>query len=227
MENTNSNTIGLLGGTFDPIHKGHLHIALQAYETLPLSQIAFIPSYQPVHKLTPSVSSADRLSMVSQAITPYPMFGLELCEIKAQSPCYTIDTLRHLYHLNQERPLCFLVGMDALSQLTQWHHWQALTDYAHWAVLSRPGYENQLSEYDSTLQSWLSERLTQDKTAITRTITQNHKGVVLFQSINPCSISATQIRAQLAADQSCKKDLPSRVCQYILEHQLYRTKKGV
>lgn len=221
-EHAHSDAIGLLGGTFDPIHKGHLHIALQAYQNLPLSQIAFMPCYQPVHKHAGAESAAHRLAMLSKAITPYPMLTSELCEIKSKTPCYTIDTLAHLYQRDSTQPLCFLVGMDALCQLTRWHRWQALTDYAHWVILSRPGYERALSEYDNTLQSWLTARLTQNKAAITRPITEGNPGVVLFQTISPCSVSASHIRAQLATGQSCEKDLPSDVWQYILEHKLYK-----
>jgi nicotinate-nucleotide adenylyltransferase len=218
---TKRNVIGLLGGTFDPVHNGHLHIALKAYEDLPLSSVKFLPAYKPVHKPKPVASSEERVEMLALAIQPYPQFSLELCEIQAQKPCYTVDTLKHLHMQYTDNPLCLLAGMDIFLQLDQWHRWQDLSSYAHIVVLARADYTLP-SHLNSVVERFLEKRKTTEKADIQQVITPSTPGKILFHTIPLYPLSAEAIRKRLYAGESCKEDLPLSVYNYILEHHLYK-----
>lgn len=216
-----NHAIGLLGGTFDPVHNGHLHIALNAYETLPLVSVKLLPSYKPVHKPKPSATSEERVDMLRLAIQPYPMFSLELCEIQTQKPCYTVDTLKYLHSQYADNPLCLLVGMDIFLQLDQWHRWQDLTSYAHIVVLSRAGYTLP-RQINPAISCFLQRQETHETVSIQQPITASKPGKVLFHAISLYPVSAEAIRKRLYEGESCKEDLPLAVHDYILEHHLYK-----
>ncbi|MCD6055162.1 MAG: nicotinic acid mononucleotide adenylyltransferase [Gammaproteobacteria bacterium] len=218
---TDRNVIGLLGGTFDPVHNGHLHIALNAYKSLPLASVKLLPSYKPVHKPKPSATSEERVDMLRLAIQPYSMFSLELCEIQARKPCYTVDTLKYLHSQYADNPLCLLVGMDIFLQLDQWHRWQDLTSHAHIVVLSRAGYTLP-SHINPAISCFLQRQETHETVSIQQPITASKPGKVLFHAISLYPLSAEAIRKRLYEGESCKEDLPLPVHDYILEHHLYK-----
>lgn len=214
-------TIGILGGTFDPIHNGHLHIALQAQQTLPLHEVQLLPCYQPIHKRSALASAKARVALLQLALQAQPTLSINLTEIQHQCACYTVDTLRELYTPNQS--ICFLIGMDAWLNLTSWDRWSQLTDYAHLVVCARPGYTQQ-SAYADDIATWLSSRLTDNPMALTRTVSSSQPGHVLFHSMTDYPIAASTLRQRIHAGEDCQQHLPSAVWGYILDHHLYHHK---
>ncbi|OGT06369.1 MAG: nicotinate (nicotinamide) nucleotide adenylyltransferase [Gammaproteobacteria bacterium GWF2_41_13] len=137
MTKPQTQPIGILGGTFDPIHQGHLQIALIALQQLHLQKIHFIPCFQPPHRNQPIASPNDRLAMVKLAIGNNTAFNADDREIKRGNISYTIDTLKSLRQDYPDTPLCLIIGTDAFQELQQWHHWKELIDYAHLVVMYR------------------------------------------------------------------------------------------
>jgi len=133
--------IGLLGGTFDPVHLGHLDVAHAALRLLPLDRVVFIPSHVPPHRAFPNASGAERLAMVSLAIQDEPRFEASTIELDAAGPSYTAVTIdRFIAGGTPADGLCFIAGADAFSTVTTWHDYPALLDRCHFAVVSRPGF---------------------------------------------------------------------------------------
>ena len=140
--------IGILGGTFDPIHYGHLTPAREAMQALGLEHIRLMPNHIPPHRPQPVASSEQRLAMVTLAASEFGGFQVDDRELRRQSPSFTFDTLRQLRHELPDTPICFLIGMDSLLSLPTWHRWQELTDYAHLVVSVRPGWpRNMVTSY--------------------------------------------------------------------------------
>src|SRR5476651_2279340 len=133
--------IGILGGTFDPIHFGHLRMALELYQALDLAEVRLIPCYQPVHRKQPVATPEQRLAMVHKAIDREPALQVDACEIERQGPSYTIDTLITLHERLPNTPLCIFMGIDALLNFPSWHKWEAILQLAHLVVAHRPHYQ--------------------------------------------------------------------------------------
>ena len=132
--------IGVFGGTFDPIHFGHLRLAEEMAEGLGLSQVRFIPAGQPPHRGAPRTAASHRLEMVRRAIAGNPRFEVDAREVQRPDPSYTVDTLTALRaELGNEQPLWLLLGADAFSGLPSWHQWRQLFELANIVVAARPG----------------------------------------------------------------------------------------
>lgn len=210
--------IGILGGTFDPVHNGHVHIAHSIQQALSLKQVQFLPCYQPVHKGKSQANSQQRVAMLQLALQVNPAFSVNLIEVDSQQPRYTINTLRKLYDPNQ--PLCFLLGMDSWCQLTTWKAWSQLTDYAHLVVCARPGYVAQQDNND-IINAWMQSRLTEDSRMLRRVATQQKPGHVLFYLTTNQAIDSRDLRQRIQNGENCQPYLPSAVWDYILTHRLY------
>lgn len=131
--------LGLFGGTFDPVHLGHLRLAEEAREALGLASVRWIPAGQPPHRGAPRLSGAHRLAMVRLAVAGNPAFQVDGAEVESPGPSYTVTTLERLRReLGPEQPLVLLLGADAFAGLPGWHRWQALLGLAHLVVLHRP-----------------------------------------------------------------------------------------
>lgn len=137
--------LGILGGTFDPVHNAHLRLAEEAMSQLRLSGILWIPSGTPPHRSPPVAPAADRLAMVRLAVSGRPSWAVDDAEVMANAPSYTIHTLERLVSLRSE-PLVLLMGADAFLGFTAWHRWQDILKLARIAVASRPGYAPQVPE---------------------------------------------------------------------------------
>jgi len=136
-----SKPIGLLGGTFDPIHYGHLRLAEELAEALNIGQVRFIPAGHPPHRGQPRAAAPHRLEMARRAVADNPRFLLDTREIDKTGPCYSVDTLAALRaELPPATSLVLFMGGDAFLGLTTWHEWRRLFDLAHIAVAHRPGY---------------------------------------------------------------------------------------
>jgi nicotinate-nucleotide adenylyltransferase len=133
--------IGLFGGAFDPIHQGHLHIALLAWQKLHLDKVYFIPLHQAVHKSQPVLSPAERLAKIQIAITPYPAFDLDLTDFRRQGPSYAIETVRHFRRNFTASDLYYIIGTDAFEQFFSWKEPEELLSLTRFIVVARPGYD--------------------------------------------------------------------------------------
>lgn len=211
--------IGIFGGTFDPIHYGHLRLAEEMLEQAGLSQIRFIPTGTPPHRDEPQVSAQQRSEMVKLAIAGEPAFVLDEREVKRASKCYAVDTLRELRaELGAAQPLCLLMGGDAFLQLDTWHEWEQLFELAHIVVGYRPGFtlEERIHGAAEALREHYRRRL-----CPTEALAQSPCGGVAELAIPKLEISATDIRRRVAEGRTIRYLLPDAVADYIHQHHLY------
>jgi nicotinate-nucleotide adenylyltransferase len=215
--------IGILGGTFDPIHHGHLRIAQEALEQCDLAQVRFVPCGTPPHRPAPKASAKARWEMVRLALNGHPDFLVDVREVFRTDPCYTVDTLAGLRaELGAKQPLCLILGGDAFLQLHTWHEWQRLFELAHVVVLQRAGCHplgNAMNSADPALQAEYRARLAPGMGAL-------HEapcGAIFVADMPALEISATDIRRRCVEGKSVRYLVPDAVANYIDTHQLYRT----
>lgn len=209
--------VGLLGGTFDPIHNGHLRIALEVLEGQRLAELRWLPCRLPPHRDSPVASPEQRLAMLRQAILGQTGFRIDDRELRREGPSYTVDTLQSLRAELPTTPLCLLIGQDAFAELHRWNRWRQLFELAHLIVLARPGASLELAP---VLRAQLERRRLRGGAGLRQTIA----GGVLFQDVTQLEISATGIRRLLACGRSPRYLLPDSVYTYIRQHGLYRTR---
>ena len=208
--------IGIFGGTFDPIHYGHLRTALELLETLELAQVRFIPCCIPAHRGLPGVTATQRLTLVRLALHNQPKLIADDRELCRPGPSYTEDTLASLREeFGAQVPLCLIVGSDAFRELHTWKNWQHLTDLAHIVVMQRPGVSQNIVP---ELETFIAPRLTEQALELHC----KPAGSVLFQPVTQLNISATLIRNRLAQGKSPRYLLPDAVLDYIHQQALYR-----
>ncbi|MFM2318768.1 MAG: nicotinate-nucleotide adenylyltransferase [Pseudomonadota bacterium] len=203
--------IGIMGGTFDPIHFGHLRTALEIAESCGMEQVRFIPGSVPPHRPQPQASAEQRWAMVKLAIEDEPLFYADRRELERQGHSYTVDTLSSLRaDLGAKIPLAFVLGMDAFLAFRSWHRWQDIMQLAHLVVMSRPGYA-------PDPQDWYGQLLAQTTCELRSTTA----GRVTFLAVTQLDISATAIREACKTKKSVRFLLPDAVNQYIQAHKLY------
>jgi nicotinate-nucleotide adenylyltransferase len=207
--------IGILGGTFDPIHIGHLRPAIEAQAALELAEVRLVPNHIPPHRASPFCSSEQRLAMVRLAAAENPGFVVDEREIRRDKPSYTIDTLIELRQALPDTPICFLMGMDSLLSLPSWHRWQELLNHAHLVVSQRPGWQ---PDYPAEVASLLARHQSQDVADLHR----QRNGHIWLADNLPIELSATRLRALLAAGQDPRYLLPPTVASYIQQQGLYQ-----
>ena len=211
--------VGILGGTFDPIHYGHLRLAEEMLELASLRQILFIPAGTPPHRDQPQVSAQHRSAMVQLAIADQPAFVRDTREIGRVDKCYTVDTLSELRaELGASQPLCLLMGSDAFLELHTWHEWERLFELAHIVVGYRPGFS--LEERIHTAMPAL-RRHYQQRLCTADVLSQKPAGGIAELAIPQLEISATLIRSRVAENRSIRYLLPNAVADYIHQHHLY------
>jgi nicotinate-nucleotide adenylyltransferase len=215
--------IGLLGGTFDPVHNGHLAVANHVMQALKLASIWFIPASQPPHKDGHDdgrkISSfAHRRAMLERAISDYPAYVVSDIEAKRSAPSYSIDTIKIL--LQQRRPqadLYFIIGADAFLEINTWKQYKELPSLVSFVIISRPGYPpDKVGEvisssfsnytYNSTQQIWSAQQC---------------KGLFILQHMEPVPISSTEIRKKVRRGEDIAGLVPEAVEAYIKKHNLY------
>jgi nicotinate-nucleotide adenylyltransferase len=215
--------IGILGGTFDPIHYGHLRLAEEMLELANLREIRFVPAGTPPHRDAPQVSAQHRSAMVRLAIADQPAFVLDDREVERTGKCYTVDTLSELRaELGLDQSLCLLMGGDAFLQLHTWHEWERLFELAHIVVGYRPGYtlEDRIDTATAALRRHYQQRL-----CTAEALSQKPAGGIAELAIPKLEISATLIRSRVAENRSIRYLLPNTVADYIHQHQLYEHAK--
>jgi nicotinate-nucleotide adenylyltransferase len=202
--------IGILGGTFDPIHYGHLRSALELKELFELDHIRLIPCARPVHRNLPTTSALQRLEMLQIATKNQSDFVVDAQELERAGSSYTLYTLEKLRQDYPNQPLLLFVGSDAFNEFTRWFCWRELFDLAHIVVITRP------SATLNPLNDFFKSRLTNDKNQL-----KQLAGRLFFQEITQLAISATAIRGMIATKQNPRFLLPDAVLDYIFKHQLY------
>jgi nicotinate-nucleotide adenylyltransferase len=207
--------IGVLGGTFNPVHYGHLRSALEIVEHLQLAQLRLMPCALPPHREAPACSAVHRAAMVELAVAAEPSLSCDPRELQRPGKSFTIDSLVELrQELGDGHSLCLVMGCDAVLNITSWHRWQELLDWAHVVVIARPGW--QLPDA-GPVANWLRQHRL-----------DNHHGLraraaggITIEELRPLAISSTEIRALLAAGRSARYLLPESVLDYIHTHHLY------
>lgn len=210
----NSAPIGVFGGTFDPIHYGHLRTALELFQRLSLSQVRFIPCAEPPHRDEPRRARNLRLSMVEAAVADEPAFVVDDREFIRKGPSYSVDTLRSLRLDMGTTPICLLMGMDTFLGLPQWYQWQDIFEYAHVVVAHRPGWT---APEAGIVADLLVDRGTDN-------IDRLHamaSGCVLVTAVTQLEVSASDLRASLSAGLDPKFLMPDSVRAIILESGCY------
>jgi nicotinate-nucleotide adenylyltransferase len=192
--------LAIFGGTFDPIHFGHLNAAWEAAELLD-AEVRMMPARVPPHRPAPIASAMQRAAMVHAALRDQSRLVLDTRELDRDGPSYTIDTLQGLRAEEGDRPLVLLLGADAFAGLPSWHRWRELFDVAHVAVLHRPGAS---AELPHELAEMIAERRVPDPTDLRGVVA----GRVIHLQITPLEISATRIRELLQADRDARYLLP-------------------
>ena len=207
--------VGVFGGTYNPIHYGHLRSALELREQLQLAEVRMMPAANPPHRRSPACPAELRAAMVSLAVAEEAGLVCDRRELGREGPSYSIDSLRELRtELGADRSLCLIVGTDAIAELDGWHRWRELIDYAHLVVIARPGWHMPEA---GAVAAWLQEHLT----AEVAILQHRPQGAVLLQKLRPLAISATEIRAMIAAGRSPRYLIPDPVWQYIQDAGLY------
>jgi nicotinate-nucleotide adenylyltransferase len=210
--------IGILGGTFDPVHYGHLRPALEIQQALGLDEVRLVPSHMPPHRPQPHASAQQRLAMLHAAVAGDPAFSVDTREFERAGPSYTLDTLKSLRAELAGTSMCLLIGMDAFRELSSWHRWREILDYAHLVVMTRQGV---LPPERGELADFISLH----KVAEAATLKSRTSGLLLFHTVSQLEISATQIRKLLAGGKRADFLLPDSVLQLIRSEGLYGTGK--
>jgi nicotinate-nucleotide adenylyltransferase len=208
--------IGVYGGTFDPIHKGHVLSADELCQRLALDELRLIPCHQPPHRPQPLASSQQRLAMVELAIAGHASLTVDDRELQREGPSYTVETLKNLREeLGPDVALCWVMGADAFAHLDSWYQWEQLLVLAHIVVLARPGESIPMDcpPYQLLEQQGLVEPAALRETAA---------GKILQQALTPYPVSATAIRQAVASQQPSIDGLSPAVLDYIKQNTLYR-----
>ncbi|MEW5838468.1 MAG: nicotinate-nucleotide adenylyltransferase [Pseudomonadota bacterium] len=203
--------IGILGGTFDPIHLGHLRLAEEVREALDLEQVRFVPAHQPPHRRAPVASAAHRLAMVRRATEDNPHFAVDDREYRRGGASWMVDTCASLREEYGERPLALIMGMDAFNGFTRWREWARILDLVHLAIATRPGSraEDEAAELLAARRRPLAD------------LPRSPGGRIVEVRITALDISATHIRELAAAGRSTRYLLPKPVQDYLAEYGLY------
>ena len=208
--------IALFGGTFDPVHYGHLRCADEARQKLTLEKLYLLPAGTPVHRDVPQASVRQRLDMLQLAREEFPHLMIDDRETRRSGPSYMVETLQELRVSFPDRPLILLIGQDAANLLHTWFHWEQLFELAHIVILTRPATQ---TEYESKLAKQVQSRLETDG----RKLFESKAGKVLHLEVQPIDVSATGIKRIIHSGGSPESMLPAAVLEYITGNRLYLT----
>lgn len=213
-------SIGLLGGTFDPIHYGHLRLAEELAEALEIEQVRLIPAGHPPHRRQPRAAAEHRLEMTRLALAGNPRFVLDAREINKPGPSYSVDTLSALRaELPAATPLVLFMGGDAFLGLPTWHAWRSILDLAHIAVAHRPGFT--AASWEDALPDALRTLLSTHRCESAGDLANKPAGRIFLHTITQLDISASLIRTRALRGKSLRYLMPDSVIAYLNENRLY------
>jgi len=207
-----SESIGILGGTFDPIHYGHLRSAVDVAESFNLSQIRLIPCARPPHREQPQATAEQRLEMLHLAVENNDLFKVDDRELHREGASYTVDTLLSLRQEFPQSPLYLIMGTDAFFHIQSWHRWDELLNLAHIVVMQRSGEAVTMPEQ---LLNWYQNNLAIDET-------KQLAGHIWPITVSQLEISATDIRTKIEQGLNAQFLLPEAVIRYIDKRHLYQ-----
>jgi len=207
------NPLGIFGGTFDPIHYGHLRTAFELLQAVPLAEVRFVPAGNPPHRDAPRCNARNRLAMVEAAVADQPGFTVDARELDRDGPSYTVMTLRELRAEDPGRPLCLIVGMDAFLGLPTWHEWRAILDLAHLVVAHRPGWS---APREGLLADLLAQR-----GATAAELRASQAGRIHVHAVTPLEISSTDLRDLIVAGRDPRYLVPDPVRALIADTGCY------
>lgn len=213
---TPSEPLGIFGGTFDPVHYGHLRCADEARQKLGLKNLSLLPAGKPAHRDQPQATTAQRLEMLALARTEFPWLEIDDRETRRSGPSYTVDTLQELRSSFPERPLLLLIGQDVANDLHSWHRWRTLFDLAHIVILTRPAAH---TAYRPVVAGQVRLRSVADVADLARV----RAGNVLQLEVGPVDVSATDIKNFIRSGRLPVSMLPGAVLDYIVKNRLYLT----
>ena len=217
VQTATHSVIGLMGGTFNPIHYGHLRMAQELAESLHLDEVRFIPAANPPHKPEPKISARHRAAMVQLGIANNPVFRFDDRELRRSGASYTVDTLLSLRdEIGSETSLILLLGSDAFTKLNTWHRWQEIMPLCHIAIVQRP-----LTTANEALPKVLETFLHNHYTENAQELHESPAGWVTMQQITALDISSTAIRDTIQNKHSARYLIPDSIIDYIQSHQLY------
>jgi nicotinate-nucleotide adenylyltransferase len=208
--------IAILGGTFDPIHNGHIETAQETAHWLGLNKLYLLPAHIPPHKTATSASALQREAMVNLVCQQYPLFELDNRELERHSSSYTLTSLQEIKQEHPNSIIFFIIGMDSLLTFTQWHQWQDILKLCHLVVNIRPGYQLQHlnTEIENLLENHQADSLTEAH--------QHNAGCIIFHDNQAIEISSSEIRNQINNQELMASVLPHSVIRYIAQQKLYQ-----
>jgi len=209
-----SEPIGLFGGTFDPIHYGHLRTAFELWQQLKLTQVRFLPTGNPPHREVPLASAELRLEMVRAAVAGQSAFVVDDREIRREGRSYSVDTLLDLRREFPERSLCLILGMDAFLGMPEWHRWHEIFELAHVVVAHRPGWK-------APITGPLGEVMVDRGTGSIRELHANRAGRVLVQAVTQLEIASTDLRQLILSGRDLRYLVPDAVREIVLRTGCY------
>ena len=214
-----SRAIAIFGGTFDPVHYGHLRAAAEVSEQLGVDDFRLLPAGQPPHRDATWAESRHRLAMLELALAPHADLSVDEREVERGGPSYMDETLDTIREESGDLPVLLCVGQDAANQLDEWHEWQRLLDLAHLVVMTRPDSE---PRYSDRLKEHFEGRFVDAPSDLM----DHAAGRICNVNITRLAISSTDIREQLAEGRNPRFLLPSTVLAYIRKHGLYGCRDG-
>jgi nicotinate-nucleotide adenylyltransferase len=212
--------VGLFGGSFDPVHVGHLRTAWELLTGLKLAEIRFVPSRVPPHRAPAMASGALRLRMLEAAIAGQPGFVVDDCELRRDGPSYTVDTLASLRASQPQRSLVLILGMDAFLGLPTWHRWQEIAGLAHIVVVQRPGWTRQ---FDGEIGRLYAEHQLHEAAALAAA----PAGGILLRQVTQLEIASSSIRELIAAGGDPRYLVPDGVREIMQANPVYQRPKEV
>ena len=217
MQTSASPPLGILGGSFDPVHNAHLAIAHGALALLGLEQVLWLPSGVPPHRAAPAANALVRLEMLRLALGREPRFAIDPRELAKTTPAYSVDTLLELRaELGVERALVLLIGSDQFARLATWHRWQELFALAHLAVFTRAGWAP-----EALAPETLREQHARRRCAPAADWRSRGAGGIIEVPMSPLAISSTEVRARIARGEPPRDMVPPAVLDYIVRNALY------
>ncbi|HEY4873922.1 MAG TPA: nicotinate-nucleotide adenylyltransferase [Steroidobacteraceae bacterium] len=206
--------IGLFGGTFDPLHYGHLRTAFELWQALSLAEVRFMPTGSPPHREQPLAPAQLRLDMVKAAVADQPAFVVDDREVRRTGVSYSVDTLTELRAEYPQRSLCLLLGMDAFLGLPNWHRWRDLLDLAHIIVAHRPGWR-------APTMGPLGEVMVDRGTGSVRDLHEQRAGRIYVHAVTQLEISSTELRQLISQGRDPRYIVPEEVRRIIRETRCY------